>query len=67
VDLADLVRLAGVEQDALGRRRLARIDVGHDPDVPGLLECELARHLNPRGAGKKTGPEGLGTSSRGDA
>ena len=44
VDLAHLVGLSGVVQDALGRRRLARIDVGHDPDVSGLFERELARH-----------------------
>ena len=44
VDLAHLVGAAGVIEDALGRRRLARIDVGHDPDVPGLLEREFARH-----------------------
>ncbi len=35
VDLADLVGLAGVVQDALGRGRLARVDVRHDPDVAG--------------------------------
>ena len=46
VDLADLVGLAGVVEDALGRGRLARVDVGHDPDVPGSLERELTlRHL----------------------
>ena len=33
VDLTDLVGDAGVEQDALGGRRLAGIDVGHDADV----------------------------------
>ena len=33
VDFADLVVDAGVEQDALGRRRLAGIDVRHDADV----------------------------------
>jgi hypothetical protein len=38
VDLADLVGAPRVIEDALGRRRLARVDVGHDPDVPGLLE-----------------------------
>src|SRR3954468_5173042 len=38
VDLADLVGPPRVIEDALGRRRLARVDVGHDPDVPGLLE-----------------------------
>ncbi len=37
VDLADLVRAARVVEDALGRRGLARVDVGHDPDVAGLL------------------------------
>ena len=46
VDLAHLVGATGVVQDALGRRRLARVDVGHDPDVPGVLEAELSRHLN---------------------
>ena len=35
VDLADLVRLAGVVQDALGRRGLAGVDVRHDADVAG--------------------------------
>ena len=38
VDLTDLVGLAGEEQDALGRRRLAGVDVGHDPDVPDQAE-----------------------------
>ena len=41
VDLADLVGLAGVVEDALGRRGLARVDVGHDPDVAVALEGEL--------------------------
>ena len=35
VDLTDLVVLAGVVEDPLGRRGLARVDVGHDPDVAG--------------------------------
>ena len=35
VDLADLVVPAGVVEDPLGRRGLARVDVGHDPDVAG--------------------------------
>jgi hypothetical protein len=30
--------------------------VGHDPDVPGLFECELARHEGSFVSGKKTGP-----------
>ena len=38
VDLADLVRDAGVEQDALGRRRLTGVDVRHDADVADLGE-----------------------------
>mmetsp|Transcript_31769 Transcript_31769/g.101609 ORF Transcript_31769/g.101609 Transcript_31769/m.101609 type:complete len:712 (+) Transcript_31769:192-2327(+) len=33
VDLANLVRLARVEEDALSRRGLARVDVRHDADV----------------------------------
>ena len=36
VDLTDLVVDAGVEEDALGRGGLARVDVGHDPDVADL-------------------------------
>jgi hypothetical protein len=45
VDLADLVGLARVEQDALGRRGLAGVDVGHDPDVPD--QAELVHLRNP--------------------
>ena len=45
VDLAHLVGAAGVVEDALGRRRLAGVDVRHDPDVAGLLEWEGAWHL----------------------
>ena len=40
MDLADLVRLACVEQDSLGRRGLTGIDMSHDPDVAGLGEWE---------------------------
>jgi hypothetical protein len=36
--LTDLVGDAGIEQDALGRRRLAGIDVGHDADVAAAIE-----------------------------
>ena len=36
VDLADLVVAPRVVQDPLGGRGLARVDVRHDPDVPGL-------------------------------
>jgi hypothetical protein len=44
VHLTQLVRLAGVVQDALGRRRLPGIDVRHDADVPIVLESRLAWH-----------------------
>ena len=42
VHFADLVALAGVVEDALGRRGLARVDVGHDADVAGALEGKFA-------------------------
>ena len=44
VHLADLVGDAGIEQDALGRRRLAGIDVRHDADVATTIEGDLAWH-----------------------
>src|SRR5262245_49923601 len=44
VDLADLVRPPGVVEDALGRRRLARVDVGHDADVARPLQRVLPFH-----------------------
>src|SRR5262249_41396264 len=44
VDLAHLVGDAGVIEDALGRSRLAGVDVRHDPDVPGALNWNFARH-----------------------
>jgi hypothetical protein len=40
VDLTDLVVDAGVEEDPLGRRGLARVDVRHDPDVADLGEVD---------------------------
>ena len=77
VDLTDLVGPAGVVEDALGRRGLARVDVGHDPDVAGLLEREFACHcvgcFLVRGAsskrpgagpGRRRGSNPLGVSSR---
>ena len=46
VHLAHLVGAAGVVEDPLGRRRLARVDVGHDPDVPDAVERDcLFCHL----------------------
>ena len=44
MDLTHLVGAARVVEDSLGRRRLARIDVGHDPDVADLLEGDGACH-----------------------
>ena len=38
MDLADLVGSAGVEEDALGRGRLARVNVGDDADISGAFE-----------------------------
>jgi hypothetical protein len=46
MDLADLVGDAGVEEDALGRGRLAGIDVGHDAEVAIALEWGGAGHLD---------------------
>ena len=46
VHLAHLVGAAGVVEDPLGRRRLARVDVGHDPDVADAVERDhLFCHL----------------------
>ena len=42
VDLADLVGLAGVVEDALGRGGLARINVGHDPDIARAAKGRFA-------------------------
>src|SRR5690606_3906505 len=44
VDFADLVALARVEQDALGRGGLAGIDVGHDAEVAVTLDGSGAGH-----------------------
>jgi hypothetical protein len=38
VHLAHLVGAAGVVEDPLGRRRLAGVDVRHDPDVADVVE-----------------------------
>src|SRR5262249_3893105 len=50
MDLADLVGAAGVIEDALGRRRLAGIDVGHDADVSVAIEGSGACHGNSEAA-----------------
>jgi hypothetical protein len=44
VDFADLMVLAGVVQNPLGRRRLARVDVGHDAEVAVVLDLVFAGH-----------------------
>jgi hypothetical protein len=45
VDLADLVGLAGVIEDALGRRRLAGVDMRHDADIAIAFERMAAGHF----------------------
>jgi hypothetical protein len=37
VHLADTVRDARIEEDALGRRRLTGVNVRHNPDVPATI------------------------------
>ena len=72
VHFADLVALARVVEDALGRGGLARVDVGHDADVAGALEwvfalshlstslsgcCSLSVSLRRRGHARPNWPE----------
>ncbi len=45
VDLADLVRHAGVEKDALGGRGLTGINVGTDADIPIALDGCVSCHV----------------------
>ena len=47
VHLADLVGFTRVVEDALGRRRLARVDVGHDADVARILQFKLSHVSSP--------------------
>src|SRR5262249_49897453 len=44
VHFADLVALAGVIEDALGRRGLAGVDMRHDTEVTVVLDGMLAGH-----------------------
>ena len=44
VDFADLMGLAGIIEDALGRRRLSGIDVSHDAEITIIFDCVAARH-----------------------
>jgi hypothetical protein len=48
VHLTDLVIDSGVEKDALGRGGLARINVGHDPDIANLgqVSFDIDSHMN---------------------
>ena len=49
VHLADLVGLAGVIENPLGRRGLAGIDVGHDAEIAVVLDRVSAGHqISPR-------------------
>src|SRR5206468_11291591 len=45
VHLADLVLLAGIVKNALGRRRLTGIDVRHDADISIVLERCNSWHI----------------------
>ena len=47
VNFTDLVVHAGVEQDALGRRRFAGIDVSANTDITVALDRCLASHFDP--------------------
>ena len=37
VHFPKLMRLTRIEQDALGRGRLSRVDMGHDTEVSGMI------------------------------
>ncbi len=43
VDFTDLVVATGVIEDALGKSRLARVDVSHDPDISGSAQGNLTQ------------------------
>src|SRR5690606_32834503 len=45
VGLTELVAAAGVVEDALGEGRFARVDMRHDPDVPGTAQGYLTQAL----------------------
>ena len=44
VNFAYLVRYAGIEEDALSRGRLTRINMGHDADIAVTLDGGCACH-----------------------
>jgi hypothetical protein len=62
VDLAHLVDGARVKEDALGRGRLARVDVGRDADVARPLKRERARRRVLRRELGLVGDDGNGRS-----
>jgi hypothetical protein len=45
MDFAHPVQSARVIEDPLGRRRLARVDVGGDTDIPRILDAMLSGQL----------------------
>ena len=45
MSLADLAVLARIEQNTLGRRRLAGIDMRHDTDVANHLQFMVSGHV----------------------
>jgi hypothetical protein len=47
VHLTDTVVDARIEENALGRRRLAGVDVSHDADVAAFLKRYCACHDDP--------------------
>ena len=55
VHFAHAVGDAGVIEDALGGRGLARIDMRHDPDVSGFIDCDLPNHDHDDSLGAHTG------------
>ena len=67
VHLADLVGLAGVVEDALGRGGLAGVDVRHDADVAVVLEGNLATSRADDEGGGAAGRLADGGDARGGA
>ena len=68
VHFTDLMALAGVVENPLGRRRLARVDVGHDPEVAIVFDVGGAGHDGDlwlaADAGSTKGAGGLAQTAR---
>ncbi len=48
MDLSDLMGLARVIKNSLGRRRFTGVDMSHNPNIAGFLERVLTGHrINP--------------------